>query len=175
MVWTNGMTKPGKKEPGLHPGERYLLRDFNGTLSPGEMMLVVGRPGSGCSTFLKSLAGLTGAYAGIDGKVEYGTLKSDSKDLRPYQSLVCFNSEEDMHDPNLTVDRTMNFATRTETVAEAARTQNDDEQIPTSPEYRASLKSNLLAAFDITHTRGTKVGDQYVRGVSGKSHILLLC
>jgi ATP-binding cassette subfamily G (WHITE) protein 2 (SNQ2) len=168
MIWTEGMAEPGKKEPGLHPGQRYLLKDFNGILAPGEMMLVVGRPGSGCSTFLKALAGLTSAFAGVYGSVEYGSLKSDSKDLRPYQSMVCFNSEEDVHDPNLTVDRTMNFATRTETVAEAARTKNDNDEVPTAPEHRTKMKSDLLQAFGISHTHSTKVGDQYVRGVSGE-------
>jgi ATP-binding cassette subfamily G (WHITE) protein 2 (SNQ2) len=162
MAWTKGMTRPGKKEPGLRPGERYLLKDFNGLLQPGEMMLVVGRPGSGCSTLLKSLAGLTGAYAGVEGTVQYGNLESGSKDMTPYESLVCFNSEEDVHDPNLTVGRTMDFATRNETVSETARVPG------TAKEYRDKMKSDLLSAFGITHTHDTKVGDQYVRGVSGK-------
>jgi len=161
MAWSKGMPTPGKKEPGLRPGERYILKDFNGLVRPGEMMLVVGRPGSGCSTLLKALAGLTGAYAGIEGTVQYGTLQSGSRDMRPYQSLVCFNSEEDVHDPNLTVGRTMDFATRNETISSAARLPG------TAAEYRGKMKSDLLSAFGIAHTHDTKVGDQYVRGVSG--------
>ena len=31
----------------------HILRDCNGFLKDGEMLLVLGRPGSGCSTFLK--------------------------------------------------------------------------------------------------------------------------
>lgn len=169
MVWVKGMPKPEKNEPGLRPGERYILKDFQGVLQAGEMMLVVGRPGSGCSTFLKALAGLTGAYAGVQGDVKYGTLKSGSKEMKPYQSIVCFNSEEDVHDPNLTVGRTMDFATRNETVSESARPQASDGTVPTDLEYRDQMKSDLLSAFGITHTHDTKVGDQYVRGVSGKS------
>lgn len=34
-----------------------ILQDLDGLILPGEMLLVLGRPGSGCSTFLKSLAG----------------------------------------------------------------------------------------------------------------------
>jgi ATP-binding cassette subfamily G (WHITE) protein 2 (PDR) len=34
-----------------------ILRNFAGVLKSGEMLIVLGRPGSGCSTFLKSLCG----------------------------------------------------------------------------------------------------------------------
>jgi ABC-type multidrug transport system fused ATPase/permease subunit len=36
---------------------RRILKDFNGLLKKGELLLVLGRPGAGCSTFLKSLCG----------------------------------------------------------------------------------------------------------------------
>lgn len=36
-----------------------ILRDFEGVVEKGEMLLVLGPPGSGCSTLLKSLAGET--------------------------------------------------------------------------------------------------------------------
>lgn len=36
-----------------------ILRDFEGVVERGEMMLVLGPPGSGCSTLLKSLSGET--------------------------------------------------------------------------------------------------------------------
>ena len=36
---------------------KSILHDFNGTLKSGELLLVLGRPGAGCSTFLKSLCG----------------------------------------------------------------------------------------------------------------------
>ena len=38
----------------LGKNEKFLLHNFNGVLKSGEMALVVGRPGSGCTTFLKS-------------------------------------------------------------------------------------------------------------------------
>jgi ABC-type multidrug transport system ATPase subunit len=79
MNYQKGMPTPKKGEPGLRKGERYLLKDFSGLLRPGEMMLVVGRPGSGCTTFLKSLAGLTSSYAGKEGGVYYGALEAGSK------------------------------------------------------------------------------------------------
>lgn len=36
---------------------RQILKNFNGILESGELLVVLGRPGSGCSTFLKSLCG----------------------------------------------------------------------------------------------------------------------
>lgn len=36
-----------------------ILRDFEGVVHPKEMLLVLGPPGSGCSTFLKTLSGRT--------------------------------------------------------------------------------------------------------------------
>jgi ABC-type uncharacterized transport system fused permease/ATPase subunit len=45
------------------PKERIdILRDFEGLVSNGEMLLVLGRPGSGCSTLLKTLAGQSDGF-----------------------------------------------------------------------------------------------------------------
>lgn len=49
-----------------------ILQDFNGVVQSGEMLLVLGRPGSGCSTFLKTLAGDThGIFLGDKAAVNY--------------------------------------------------------------------------------------------------------
>ena len=40
-----------------HSPQRRILKDFNGILKSGEMLLVLGRPGAGCSTLLKSMTG----------------------------------------------------------------------------------------------------------------------
>ena len=45
--------------------EKIILNDFNGVVKTGEMLLVLGRPGSGCSTLLKSI---TGELQGLDMK-----------------------------------------------------------------------------------------------------------
>jgi ATP-binding cassette subfamily G (WHITE) protein 2 (PDR) len=36
---------------------RKILDSFDGFLDPGELLLVLGRPGAGCSTFLKTISG----------------------------------------------------------------------------------------------------------------------
>lgn len=49
-----------------------ILRDFDGVLNSGEMLMVLGPPGSGCSTFLKTLAGEThGLYVDKGSLINY--------------------------------------------------------------------------------------------------------
>lgn len=119
-------------------------------------MLVVGRPGSGCSTFFKSLAGLTKAYAGVDGDIYYGAERYDSKTFRPYRSDIAYNDEDDLHDPNLLVGRTMDFALRMETPSERARPLRDEKPMK-GHAWRLMRQTNILRALGIEHTLGTKV------------------
>lgn len=37
--------------------EKTILKSFDGVLKSGEMLVVLGRPGSGCSTLLKTITG----------------------------------------------------------------------------------------------------------------------
>jgi ATP-binding cassette subfamily G (WHITE) protein 2 (SNQ2) len=63
----------GRKSTGAgKPDIRTILDDFTGCVRPGEMLLVLGRPGSGCSTFLKVIGNQRYGYESIDGDVEYG-------------------------------------------------------------------------------------------------------
>jgi len=39
-----------------------ILRNFDGLIKSGEMLVVLGRPGSGCSTLLKTIAGETAGF-----------------------------------------------------------------------------------------------------------------
>jgi len=49
-----------------------ILRDFEGLVRGGEMLVVLGRPGSGCSTFLKTVAGEThGFFIGDGSELNY--------------------------------------------------------------------------------------------------------
>lgn len=47
--------------------EKIILNSFDGVVKSGEMLVVLGRPGSGCSTLLKTL---TGNLNGLDVKKE---------------------------------------------------------------------------------------------------------
>lgn len=52
--------------------EIKIIRDAEGLVKKGEMLLVLGRPGSGVSTLLKTLSGETkGLHLGPDAKLDY--------------------------------------------------------------------------------------------------------
>src|ERR1700761_4917836 len=41
----------------IKPENRTILHNLQGRVRSGELLAVIGRPGSGCSTFLKTIAG----------------------------------------------------------------------------------------------------------------------
>jgi ATP-binding cassette subfamily G (WHITE) protein 2 (PDR) len=52
--------------------EKTILNSFDGVLKTGEMLVVLGRPGSGCSTLLKALTGnLKGLIVSKESVIHY--------------------------------------------------------------------------------------------------------
>lgn len=117
------------------------------------MMLVLGRPGAGCSTFLKAIANNRESYASVTGDVSYGGIPAD-KQKKMYRGEVNYNEEDDVHFAQLNVWQTFIFALMTKT-KKAAR-----DDIPV-------IATALMKMFGISHTKYTLVGDEYTRGVSG--------
>lgn len=66
-----GILNPFTYRPRPQPSRR-LIHNFSGTLGSGEMLLVLGKPGSGCTTFLKTLANMRGEYKDTTGEITYG-------------------------------------------------------------------------------------------------------
>lgn len=132
---------------------RTLINDFSGVVRDGEMMLVLGRPGAGCSTFLKAIANNRGSYAAVKGDVSYGGIPAE-KQKKMYRGEVAYNQEDDVHFANLNVWQTFIFALTTKTKKKAV------EDIPV-------IAQALMKMFGITHTKYTLVGDEYTRGISG--------
>lgn len=60
-----------------HPALRTILSGFEGVVLPGEMALVLGRPGSGCSTLLKTLTNQRAEYHAVNGEVHYNALSPE--------------------------------------------------------------------------------------------------
>lgn len=138
---------------GRMPPTRNLIHDFSGAVRDGEMMLVLGRPGSGCTTFLKAIANDRASYAAVTGEVTYGGISAEEQS-KNYKGEVNYNPEDDQHFPALTVWQTLKFSLMNKTK------KHDTGSIP-------MIIEALLKMFGISHTKDTLVGNEYVRGVSG--------
>ena len=138
---------------------KTILDSVHGCVKPGEMLLVLGRPGSGCTTLLSMLANKRKGYASVEGDVHYGAM--DASEAARYRGQIIMNTEEELFFPTLTVQQTMDFATRLKVPFRLP----DGYQ---SPEHlREETRDFLLESMGISHTKHTKVGDAFVRGVSG--------
>lgn len=95
----------------------------------------------------------------MDGDVHFGSL--DAAQAHQYHGSIVINNEEELFYPTLTVGETLDFATRLNMPNNLSETKAN----PT--EVRHKFKEFLLKSMGISHTNDTKVGDAYVRGVSG--------
>jgi ABC-type multidrug transport system ATPase subunit/ABC-type multidrug transport system permease subunit len=136
-----------------------ILKDFKGVVKPGEMCLVLGRPGSGCTTFLKVASNQRYGYTNIGGKVLYGPFESDFFEKR-YRGEAVYCEEDENHHPTLTVEQTLDFALETKVPGKrpAGVSRKD---------FKNRVIELMLKMFNIEHTRNTIVGNPFVRGVSG--------
>ena len=121
--------------------------------------MVLGRPGSGCSTLLKTLANQRQEYHAVHGEVWYDSLKPEEVERR-YRGDVQYCPEDDVHFPTLTVDQTLRFAAETRT----PQTRIDNH---TREEHVTQITQVLETVFGLRHVKDTLVGDASVRGVSG--------
>ncbi|OHW94180.1 ABC-2 type transporter [Colletotrichum incanum] len=137
-----------------------ILKDFEGLVDPGEMLLVLGPPGSGCSTFLKTLAGQTeGLTVAQDSYMNFRGIEPRLMHNR-FRGDVLYNAEVDVHLAPLSVGDTLEFASR-------ARVPSRVPGGMTSNEFACVMRDVMMAAFGISHTVNTKVGNDFIRGVSG--------
>lgn len=132
---------------------RPLIRNFSGVARGGEIMLVLGPPGSGCSTFLRTVANDHSSFLGVTGSLDYSGL-TPSEISEKYRGEVAYIPEDDIHFPTLTVRQTIEFALQ----CKAPRRYRGD--IPRYHEMFARV-------FGISHVLDTLVGNEYIRGVSG--------
>jgi ABC-type multidrug transport system fused ATPase/permease subunit len=106
------------------PPIRTILHDFSGVIRPGEMLLVLGRPGSGCSTFLKVLGNQRAGFKSVEGEVTYGGLSAEEI-AKDYRGEVLYNPEDDLHYATLSVKRTLEFALKTRTPGKESRLEGE--------------------------------------------------
>ena len=136
-----------------------IIDNSTGCVKPGEMLLVLGRPGAGCTTLLKMLSNRRLGYAGIEGDIRFGSM--DHKAAEKYRGQIVMNTEEELFFPTLTVQQTIDFATRLKVPFHLPSDCESPQQ------YYTHNRDFLLASMGVSHTANTKVGNEYVRGVSG--------
>nr|CBL51483.1 hypothetical protein [Colletotrichum graminicola] len=143
-----------KKKP------RRILNNFDGILNSGELLIVLGRPGSGCSTLLKTLTGeLQGLTLGEESVIHYNGIPQ-KKMMKEFKGETVYNQEVDKHFPHLTVGQTLEFAA-------AVRTPSRRIHGITREEHHKKAAQVVMAVCGLSHTFNTKVGNDFVRGVSG--------
>lgn len=80
-----------------------ILKDFEGVVRAGEMLVVLGRPGSGCSTFLKTVAGEThGFWVGEGSEINYQGIEREVMHGN-FRGEVIYQAETDGEFPALSV------------------------------------------------------------------------
>ncbi|UNI22118.1 Multidrug resistance protein [Purpureocillium takamizusanense] len=137
-----------------------ILHQFDGLIRPGELCAVLGPPGSGCSTFLKTISGdANGVYVNADSYFNYHGISA--KEMHSaHRGDVIYTAELDVHFPMLTVGETLAFASR-------ARCPRELPHGISRTQYCDGLRDVVMAMYGVSHTIHTRVGDEYVRGVSG--------
>ncbi|KAF2475215.1 ABC drug exporter AbcA [Lindgomyces ingoldianus] len=138
-----------------HDSKVQILHSMDGLVKSGEMLLVLGRPGSGCSTFLKTIAGDThGFVVSDDSNLNYEGL-SYSELHGQCKAESVYVAELDVHFPELTLGQTLAFA-----ASARSKRSNASNYVQDSSQWVASM-FNLKDAFN------TPMGNDMIRGVSG--------
>jgi ABC-type glutathione transport system ATPase component len=138
---------------------KTIIDNSFGCVKPGEMLLVLGRPGAGCTSLLSMLSNHRLGYAEVTGDVHFASMTSE--EAKSFRGQIIMNTEEEVFFPTLSVGDTLDFATRMKVPYHLP------PGIRSAEEYAQINKEFLLRTLGITHTHDTKVGDTYVRGVSG--------
>ncbi len=154
-------TTPMRLKELLHRGkERVILKKFEGVVKPGELLVVLGRPGSGCSTFLKTVMGETyGLKVDPKSVIHYDGIEQHTM-VKHFKGELVYNQEVDKHFPHLTTGQTLEFAARVRTPQARVSDLSREERAK-------AMASVVMAIFGLSHTRDTRVGNEFVRGVSG--------
>lgn len=150
-----------KKALGMTTPRRIdILREFEGVVHSGEMLVVLGPPGSGCSTFLKTITGETHGFNVEEGSyLNYQGIPPE-KMHSYFRGEAIYTAEVDVHFPMLSVADTLTFAAR-------ARAPKSIPGGVDKNTFADTLRDSVMATFGISHTRNTRVGNDFVRGVSG--------
>ncbi|KAF4631501.1 hypothetical protein G7Y89_g6633 [Cudoniella acicularis] len=137
-----------------------ILTDFDGLVKSGEMCLVLGRPGSGVSTLLKTISAKTdGLWVSEQAQFNYQGISREHM-ASQFRGEIIYQAETDVHFPHLTVGQTLMFAA-------LARTPKNRLEGVTRNVFAEHMRDVAMAVLGLSHTVDTKIGNDYIRGVSG--------
>lgn len=137
-----------------------ILKPMSGCIKPQELCVVLGRPGAGCSTFLRTIAAQTyGFKLGENSKISYSGISPEDI-ARTYRGDVTYCAESESHFPTLTVGDTLGFAARLKTPSNRAPGMS-------RMEFANYMRDLVMAMYGLSHTVNTRVGGDMERGVSG--------
>ncbi|EPQ27577.1 uncharacterized protein PFL1_04715 [Pseudozyma flocculosa PF-1] len=138
-----------------------LLSDITARFDPGEMVFVLGRPGSGTEELLQLLSNRTAGLASVQGRFEFAGVPAQQF-ARDHPAESLYASAYDEHYPTATVEDTIRFALEAKTPKVLPPEMRDDPQ-----RYVREGLDSILELLGIGHVRGSIVGDEHLRGVSG--------
>ncbi|KAH9210253.1 AtrD, ABC-transporter [Leptodontidium sp. 2 PMI_412] len=131
-----------------------ILRNFDGLIKSGEMLVVLGRPGSGCSTLLKTISGEThGFFIDQASEINYQGIPKETMHTN-FRGEAIYQAEVDVHFPQMTVGQTLGFAA-------VARAPSNRIPGVTCEQYAAQIRDVAMAVYGLTHTFNTKVGNDF--------------
>ncbi|KAI0517757.1 ABC-2 type transporter-domain-containing protein [Xylaria bambusicola] len=132
-----------------------ILDQFDGLVNHGEMLLVLGRPGSGCTTLLKTIAGDThGIFVDRKSRINYEGIPYPEMH-RLFKGESVYLAELDEHLPELTLGNTLTFAASTR------------EPTWGQPVQSPKISADISILFSLEGAYDTFMGNALIRGVSG--------
>ncbi|KAI9645137.1 Multidrug resistance protein [Ciborinia camelliae] len=137
-----------------------ILKSFDGLVEHGEMLLLLGRPGSGVSSLLKTIVGIkNGLFIDPDSTINYQGVSMTEMHSR-FRGEAIYLAESDIHFSNLTVGETLLFAAK----ARAPR----DYTFPgvTQQVYAEHMRDVMMTTFGLSHVEKVQVGNDCVKGIS---------
>eukprot|EP01135_Chromosphaera_perkinsii_P006341 Nk52_evm70s485 gene=Nk52_evmTU70s485 len=155
LAWINlkykVLTKPkDKTKSSGEKIEKVILHELTGCAHPGEFLAVMGTSGAGKTSLLNSLAARNSSGT-LEGQILVGGEPRSSA----FKKQSAYVSQDDVMLPHLTVRETFTYAALLRMPPSASR------------EDKLERVEEVIQELGLSHCADTKVGDYFVRGVSG--------
>ncbi|KXZ48202.1 hypothetical protein GPECTOR_29g109 [Gonium pectorale] len=182
---------PGRPAP---TQRRVLLNNVSGALKPGRMCLLLGPPGSGKTTLMKTLANqLHKTYKELrfTGSVTYNGLRPGSDFVT--ERAATYVSQQDTHIAEMTVAETLTFASESlgpglsRHLYEVMHAREVEAGIEPDPDLerlwvatfahkrRSALVEMFAKLLGLDHVMDTVVGNELLKGISGGQRRRVTC